>query len=307
MPASVISSQPKSIVLQIEVSIDSDNMLTLEESLQRALNDAGQLGTQELLKSFEPCNKEPIVVNQQKWNYKGKVLKHYETLYGSVPMERSVYQGVRGGSTLAPIDLRAGIVGSATPKFAKSLAWKYSQMPAPAVKEDFEINHQRTLSNSYIKHLSDRVGVLIEDEKDTLYHLPPLKEPVETIAIGLDGTCMLLCEKGWREAMCGTLSLYSAEGDRLHTIYIASAPEYGKQSFLSKLNEEIAALKRIYPQVTYIGVADGAKENWRYLKQHTSGQILDFFHASEYLAGAAEALFPTSKTKRTHWLEDRLH
>ncbi|USE34648.1 hypothetical protein [Endozoicomonas sp. SCSIO W0465] len=40
-------------------------------------------------------------------------------------MERSVYQGVRGGVTLAPLDLRTGIVGSATPKFAKTLAWKY--------------------------------------------------------------------------------------------------------------------------------------------------------------------------------------
>lgn len=109
---------------------------------------------------------------------------------------------------------------------------------------------------------------------------------------------MLLCEEGWREAMCGTLSLYSANGDRLHTIYTASSPEYGKKSFLGKLDEEIAELKRLYPKATYVGVADGAKENWRYLAQHTSAQILDFYHASEYLAGAAEALFPVSKAKR---------
>ncbi|WP_422132922.1 hypothetical protein [Endozoicomonas sp. ALD040] len=193
MSASIIARREKTIVQQIVVPIDSGNMLNLEDGLQRALNEAGQLGTQELLKLFEPPNKEPIVVNQQKWSsYKGKVLKHYETLYGRVPMERSVYQGVRGGSTLAPIDLRTGIVGSATPKFAKTLAWKYSQMPAPAVKEDFETNHQRVLSNSYIKHLSYRLGALVEDQKDTRYDLPSLTESVETIAIGLDGTCMLL-------------------------------------------------------------------------------------------------------------------
>ena len=180
-------------------------------------------------------------------------------------------------------------------------------MPAPAVKEDFSTNYQRTLSNSYIKHLSDKVCALIEDQKDIQYELPPLPEPVETIAIGLDGTCMLLCEEGWREAMCGTLSLYSANGDRLHTIYTASSPEYGKKSFLGKLDEEIAELKRLYPKATYAGVADGAKENWRYLAQYTPAQILDFYHASEYLAGAAEALFPVSKAKRKLWLEDRLH
>ncbi len=76
---------------------------------------------------------------------------------------------------------------------------------------------------------------------------------------------------------------------------------------MNKLDEEIAELKRCYPQATYIGVADGAKENWRYLTQHTSAQILDFYHASEYRAGAAEALFPESKSQRKLWLEDRLH
>ena len=64
-------------------------------------------------------------------------------------MERAVYQSVRGECTLAPLDLRTGIIGSAKLKFSKTLAWKYSQMPAPAVKEDFETNHQRILSNTY--------------------------------------------------------------------------------------------------------------------------------------------------------------
>lgn len=129
MPASVVARKPKTIVLQIEVPIESGNMLELEDGLQRALNEAGQLGTKALLELFEPPNKNPIVVNQQKWSYKGKVLKCYETLYGCVPMERSVYQGVRGCMTFSPLDHRTGIVGSATPKFAKTLAWKYSQMP----------------------------------------------------------------------------------------------------------------------------------------------------------------------------------
>ena len=80
MSASVIARQEKTIILQVEVPIDSSNMLALEDGLQRALNDAGQLGTQELLKLFELPNKEPIVVNQQKWNYKGKVLKHCNRL-----------------------------------------------------------------------------------------------------------------------------------------------------------------------------------------------------------------------------------
>ena len=68
MSASVFVLKPKTTVLQIEVPIESGSMLDLEDGLQRALNEAGQLGTQELLKLFESTNKEPIVVNQQKWS-----------------------------------------------------------------------------------------------------------------------------------------------------------------------------------------------------------------------------------------------
>ncbi|USE35201.1 hypothetical protein [Endozoicomonas sp. SCSIO W0465] len=40
MPASVVARKPKTIVLQIEVPIESGNMLDLEDGLQRALNEA---------------------------------------------------------------------------------------------------------------------------------------------------------------------------------------------------------------------------------------------------------------------------
>ena len=45
MAASIIACKPKTIVLQIEVPVESDNMLELENGLQQALNEAGRLGT----------------------------------------------------------------------------------------------------------------------------------------------------------------------------------------------------------------------------------------------------------------------
>jgi len=32
-----------------------------------------------------------------------------------------------------------------------------------------------------------------------------------------------------------------------------------------------------YPDVLYLGIAEGAKNNWSFLAQHTSRQLLDFF------------------------------
>ena len=127
------------------------------------------------------------------------------------------------------------------------------------------------------------------------YAVPKLDKPIHSIAVGLDGTCMLLIEEGWREAMVGTISLYDQEGKRQHTIQIGATPEYGKQRFLDRLDRELSQIKVRYPGARYIGIADGASENWSFLKKRTDTQTLDFFHATGYLGKAASILFPKKK------------
>jgi hypothetical protein len=58
--------------------------------------------------------------------------------------------------------------------------------------------------------------------KEALYATPHLTVPVHTVASGLDGTCMVLCEEGYRQAMVGSISLYDRHGERLHTIYVGA-------------------------------------------------------------------------------------
>lgn len=89
---------------------------------------------------------------------------------------------------------------------------------------------------------------------------------------------MFIAKDGWREAMSGTLSLYAEDGERLHTIYVGGAPEYGKDAFLKRMAHEIAHVTALYPAATRVGLADGAKCNWTFLAEHTQFQILDFWH-----------------------------
>jgi len=118
---------------------------------------------------------------------------------------------------------------------------------------------------------------------------------------------MLLCKGGYREAMVGTISLYDKQGKRQHTIYIGATPEYGKATFLQRMQREITNVKKTYPQAIYVGIADGAKDNWSFLKQHTDKQTLDFYHATAYLNGVASAAFPRNKEKRQVWLDSKCH
>jgi hypothetical protein len=101
----------------------------------------------------------------------------------------------------------------------------------------------------------------------------------------------------------GALSFYDVEGERQHTIYLAAAPEYGKQDFTQRLAREIARAKRHYPEARYLGIADGAPSNWSFLEQQTQRQLIDFFHVSEYVGKLAQARYPQrgAEDKRSRW------
>jgi hypothetical protein len=99
----------------------------------------------------------------------------------------------------------------------------------------------------------------------SLSYATPGLGKVATVGIGVDGTCMLICEQKWREAMTGSISLYDKRGERLHTIYIGAAPEYGKEMFFNRMNREIDHVKSLYPRALFAGIADGAKSNWDFL------------------------------------------
>lgn len=116
-------------------------------------------------------------------------------------------------------------------------------------------------------------------------------------------------EAGWREAMVGSVSLYDKSGERQHTVYVGASPEYGKAAFKERIKREILHIKSLYPKARYLGIADGAKSNWEFLKWHTSKQLIDFYHVTEYLAKVAEAVCPrkTGKPERQSWLAARCH
>ena len=292
----------------IEVTIDlSLSMLTSEENIQQSLNDAGCIATAAALKYLD-TDGSAIEVAGEVMHTKGEQPKAYQTPYGEVVVERHVYQRSGGGKTYCPLEREARIIITSTPLFAKQVSSKLAYGSAREVQRDLGENHGRAGSVSYIQRLSEAVASVVEAKEETWSYAPPkLDVEITSVAIGLDGTCMLLCEEGWREAMVGTVTLYDAPGERQHTIYIGATPEYGKASFLQRLEREIARTKARYPQATYIGIADGAEANWRFLKHHTSEQILDFYHASGYLGAVTVALYPDALAQQRQWLQDSCH
>lgn len=221
---------------------------------------------------------------------------------------REVYQTSRGGKTVVPLEVKGRFLGgSNTPKFGKMVSWKYSLMSARRVCEDLGMNHARDLSTKLVQSVSAQVeDVAMEKEFEWHYDLPGFDQVVSHVSIGRDGTTTAIRGEGYRETMCGTISFYNSAGDRLHTIYSACAPEYGKKTFDSVLDMEIERVKSTFPSVTYLGLADGAKDNWTYLLKHVGVEILDFYHATEYLSKVS-VLLKKGELAQKLWLDNACH
>ncbi|MCK5355570.1 MAG: ISKra4 family transposase [Methyloprofundus sp.] len=295
-----------SITVSVTLALEG-NMMEMENTILDAVNSVGCVATGEALKSFDTKG-APIIKEGVKLTSKNKDSKKYQTPFGVIEIKRHVYQSSKGGHIFCPLEDSAHTIFAATPKFAQQLSHKYSQGNANSVCTDLKDNHNRIIAKSTVQNVTDWVGsIATAQEEKWEYELPELDEPVSTIVFSLDGAYVLMANEGYREAMVGNLSLYDCEGERQHTLYLGEAPEYGKASFKERYEHEIACIKARYPDALYLGIADGAKDNWTFLEQHTQQQLVDFYHVTEYLAKASHAVFPKKSTNidRKKWLSER--
>jgi Zn-finger protein len=303
MEAEIIKPHLNSITIQVTIPL-SEEMLDTEEAIQRGVNQAGLLATQYALSQFD-TDGTSIKVEEKKYTSKGSHAKTYQCPFGEFELCRHVYQSNEGGITYCPLDNDARVLVYSTPKFAKMVSSKYSQTGSSQVQRDLKENHGRFISRTYIQDISGAVGI-VASSKEWTYTTGVEPSDVSSIGISLDGTCMLLRQDGWRVAMVGSISLYDRKGERTYTTYIAQSPEYGKETFYKEFTKEIETFKKTYREKTCVGVADGASDNWTFLQSHVDVQVLDFFHATEYLAKVSKAAFKR-KFEGKEWLKKSRH
>jgi hypothetical protein len=191
------------------------------------------------------------------------------------------------------MDSDSRLLQGSTPRFAKMLTNKYAQMSAQGVEVDLRDNHGRQVSSHYVQVVFCALGAVLRDRELTWeYALPDLgAEEVSHIGIGRDGTTTHILGMGYKETMAGTISFYNKAGNRLTTIYLGCSPEKKKGTFDGLFRREIEIVKKRFANAKYIGIADGAVDNWTFLEPLTGVQIQDFFHVTEYIRKFAEAAF----------------
>jgi hypothetical protein len=305
--AALSRSNPDGSITISFTFVPSACMIESEERIQAALHEAGTLATGISLEHFD-TDGTPIQLGGTTLTSKGEFPQGYQTPYGEVKVSRHVYQSSQGGATYCPLEAGARIVRTATPLFARQAAFKYGAMNSTLAVADFA-EHGRKIARSYLQDLAGDVTTIAADKEALWRYTPELSpgEKVETISLGVDGTCALFCEEGYRHVMVGTIALYNERHERVHATYVARAPsEEGKGAFFEKMDQEFAVIRQRFPQARVCGVADGAHDHWLWLKERTKWQVVDFWHVSEYLAAVAPAM-AKGKVAQQCWLDEACH
>jgi hypothetical protein len=264
----------------------------------------GQALTVELLRSKEVT--APRLEHEGQTYYRKEATPgHYQTLYGEVVVARHLYQSSVGGETVCPLERNCQLsFGSATPLLAEVVSFKLASQTAGEVEQDLAQCQGLALSDTYLRALGDQVGQLaVAKAQSWQLTSPAPAAPVATIATGVDGTTMPVVNEAYKEAMCGTIAVYDAEGTRLHTQYLGSMPEAGKAPFAARVTTRVAQVLARYPTARHVCLGDGAKWNWDFFAAHYPGAIwvLDFYHAATHLHTAAELIFGAGADAATYY------
>ena len=246
---------------------------------------------------------------------------NYLTRGGVVRVERGLYRAGRGERTVVPMELRAGVVeGFWTPGAAMLAVWAVAHMTTKEAAELFERSGGMQPSSSSLDRLPKQLGGRWEEQREVWEEAlrlsdDPIPESAVAVGVSLDGVMVPMKDgqrrekryesrrqgklpsgpAGYREAACGTVSLYDAAGDRVGTRYLGRMPESGQTTLKSMLEAELDAVLIERPDLRLVAVADGAKDNWTWFGTLLDGldatQVVDFYHAVEHLHRAMDAAY----------------
>lgn len=260
----------------------------------------------------------------------------YFTAAGPVKVERSLYKDRTDveSTAICPLELRLGIVEARwTPCAAELAVWVVSQMTPGQAEELFARVGNMSPSKSTLDRLPKRLLGASEDERESFDAALRRDEiiPAEaaTVAVSLDGVMAPMNNgesvkkradaalngkltkgpAGYREVGTGTLSMYDADGELLRVVRMARMPEAKKTTLKGMLTAELSVVLKARPELRLVKVADGAKDNWKFLSESLPKgvEVLDFYHAAEHLSAAYGAAYGDGTIEARHQFELKRH
>jgi hypothetical protein len=206
------------------------------------------------------------------------------------------------------------------------MVWLASQMPYAVAVEVFErIAHQTVPLTAIWQATQDhgeRLQAYFEQHDQQVaverVSLPPAgQDHTQRLGISLDGGKVNVRGEGWKEFKAG--AVYEVEmrseldpvtqehEERAHGVKMTYRAVLGSVADFAPALWGLAVDRRV-PQAADVAVtADGAEWIWNLAADYfpDSVQIVDWYHATEHLAHAAEALYPHDEDAAHRWQRER--
>lgn len=250
----------------------------------------------------------------------------YLSAAGPLTIERHLYRPAgRGSRSICPLEWRAGIIrGYWTPRAARQAAFAMAHLtPGDSEALFAELGGMRPSRPSLDrlpKELSTHWEVQRQEWEAALRAEERVPQEARVIAVSVDGVTVRMKNDerrvkrdqpgkhasgpiGQREAGCGTVVLYDAEGERLQTVRYGRMPERRKVTLQQQLETEASSVLAIQPDLKRVLLADGAEPNWNLLSEvdqacgpppQPSVEIVDFYHACDHLKEGCDAAWGES-------------
>jgi len=323
----------------LEAELTPEQAERVGSVLTQATSAAWVAGYQTYLEAHD-THEPTIEVEGEVYRWKMASPKEFLTPGGPMVLERSLYQPDSGGECYVPLDVAWGMVGQfATVEVREAVLFAVAQLTPREVEALLEKCAAFHPSAAAIHTLTQEMGQWLEEHEELPGEIRAEEEVPEgtrVLVASLDGVNVLLAEPGlkrgrpaerpqgreeveesptcYKNAMVGSVSWYGEvlEGEvcpeRLASRYVARMPEDRAKTFKAEFERELADTEAKLDQPTKkLLLCDGARGLWKYADSNSRyddyEKLVDFYHASEHLSKAAEALFGKGSEKGTRWYE----
>jgi hypothetical protein len=312
----------------------------MTQALREATAAAGVAGLRKFLESFEE-SADTLEKDGKVYRYKFDSKKEFLTMFGMMELPRRLYQPDDGGESHIPLDMAWGMEDEyATPEVREACLFGEGLNTPAEVEALFKKCALFHPSASTIKRLAKDVHGWLEENKEEVDEAIRQEEEkparAEVLVGSLDGVNVLLDEPGkrkgrpterpkkdpeedktsYRNAMVGSVSLYAREKDqegqwtpeRLTSRYVARMPEANAPTVKAEWEQELwHAESLLGDDATKLLLLDASRGLWNYVESKEQfddyEKVVDFFHTTEHLSSAAEALFGKKSEEGKEWYE----
>lgn len=304
--------------------ISPSTLLQFEKDLQVVLLELGRRIVEWTINRLEPDERSEMP-GQFRWEgefyrRKGKSsLRNLNCLFGTIQLFRYCYQPLETcGKCLFPLQRQLGIVeGVATPGLADLVArgavdltqnQQLEQLASRGV--NWGVGTLRKVTHAMAEILGNhRHEAQVEQMLLWLAQAALSKGPRRfTISAGRDGVMIpMINQAHYKEACTATLSVLDRSGKRLGTLYLGQMPEAHQTTLGNELtallNEVLRRWEGLLPRLVY--VTDCGHHPTVYFEEILAKMchplrptellkwewIVDYYHACQYVADLAQAIF----------------